>query len=207
MNKSPTFLRNRKTGKPVEAEICDEITDQHVRLWHSSWMPIVAKAETELQRRGIPRDRWPQDLHWKWDDKTAWSRKVWALKRYSLLCEGELQGLMLINLAKYSRLATQVGWHIAYVEFVATAPWNRPDLCDQPTFRGVGQTLMRTAVEVSRAESFRGRIGLHSLPQANEFYQKVCGMTDLGPDRSYDDLVYYEMTEAQADSFCAPPQA
>jgi hypothetical protein len=31
-------------------------------------------------------------------------------------------------------------------------------------------------------EGFRGRIGLHALPQAETFYARNCGMTDLGND-------------------------
>jgi hypothetical protein len=50
-------------------------------------------------------------------------------------------------------------------------------------------------------QDFRGRIGLHSLPAAEEFYGTVCGMTDLGRDESYQGLRYFEMTAAQAAAF------
>jgi len=61
--------------------------------------------------------------------------------------------------------------------------------------------MVRVAVELSRAEGFRGRIGLHSLRQATKFYETVCGMTGLGPDGSYHDLPYFEMSEEQAQAF------
>jgi hypothetical protein len=144
----------------------------------------------------------PQDLHWKWDEKTEWSRSRLAFQRFSLVCEGALQGLMLVSLTKFARMQIQFGKHLAYVEFISTAPWNRPQLVAEPIFRGVGHTLVRTAIEVSKAESFHGRIGLHSLPQANRFYRDVCGMTEVGPDPKYDGLVYFEMTESQAAAFC-----
>ena len=62
--------------------------------------------------------------------------------------------------------------------------------------------MVRTAVELSLAEGFKGRIGLHSLPQTARFYRTVCGMADLGPDPSYHNLGYFEMTEGQAVNFC-----
>ena len=203
MNSSTTSLRRCSSGQPEEAELFDDITDEHLDLWRAQWVPFAQAAQAARGHHG-PTSGLPEDLHWDWKKKTDWSRSLMALQRFALTCDRELQGLMLLNMAKYSKLPSQVGRHLAYIEFVATAPWNRPDLVGQPRFRGVGLALMRVAVEVSRAESFRGRVGLHSLPQACRFYREACGMTDLGPDASYDKLTYFEMTEAQANAFCAP---
>lgn len=203
MNHSKTALRRCFSGQPAEAELYDDITDEHLDLWRSQWVPF-AHAALPTRHGQFPSSNLPEDLHWDWKKKTDWSRGLMALQRFALTCDGELQGLMLLNMAKYSKLPSQVGRHVAYVEFVATAPWNRPDLVAQPRFRGVGLALMRVAVEVSRAESFRGRVGLHSLPQACRFYREACGMTDLGPDANYDKLTYFEMTETQANTFCSP---
>jgi len=52
----------------------------------------------------------------------------------------------------------------------------------------------------SEDEGFKGRLGLHSLPQADNFYRKI-GMTDLGQDASYQNLRYFEMTSEQARAF------
>ena len=60
---------------------------------------------------------------------------------------------------------------------------------------------MRAAIELSKELGFKGRIGLHSLPQANGFYANICGMTDLGADAKYNDLRYFEMMSEQADAF------
>lgn len=69
--------------------------------------------------------------------------------------------------------------------------------------RGVGSILIAAAIQLSMEEGNHGRIGLHSLPQADTFYGRVCAMTDLGPDASYPGyhLRYFEMTEGQARSF------
>jgi hypothetical protein len=67
--------------------------------------------------------------------------------------------------------------------------------------RGVGSVLIGTAIELSKELEFKGRIGLHSLPQANGFYANFCGMTDMGPDSANHDLRYFEMTPEQAEAF------
>ena len=91
-----------------------------------------------------------------------------------------------------------------YVEYVENAPWNRNDLLfDPPTYRGVGTILIRAAIETSGAEGFKGRIGLHALPQSNDFYANKCGMTDLGPDSNYQYMHYFEMTTDQSEEFIA----
>jgi hypothetical protein len=61
---------------------------------------------------------------------------------------------------------------------------------------------MAAAIQLSIDEGNLGRIGLHSLPQADAFYSR-CGMTDMGPDTNYPKfpLRYFEMTETQASSF------
>jgi hypothetical protein len=50
------------------------------------------------------------------------------------------------------------------------------------------------SIQLSLDEQFHGRIGLHSLPQSDDFYTK-CGMTCLGPEPT---LNYFEMTRAKA---------
>jgi hypothetical protein len=186
----------------VKAELWDDISDEHVRMWNTSWLPPFAKAVRQLKQNNKPKEAWPQDLHWQWDEKTDWSRALLSLRRFAMTCERALQGLMLVNLTKLTgRLSSQQGKDLVYIEFLSTALWNRPDLTERPVFRGVGLNMVRAAVELSRNEGFRGRVGLHSLPQAAHFYRVACGMTDLGIDAAHYNLAYFEMTEAQAARF------
>jgi hypothetical protein len=122
---------------------------------------------------------------------------------FSIVCEDITQGMMILDTtSKRCRIEVQNGGHLAYVEFLETAPWNRPELLfDPPRFRGIGTLLIRAAIELSKEHEFKGRIGLHSLPQANSFYANTCGMMDLGPDPSYENLRYFEMTPEQAEAF------
>lgn len=100
-------------------------------------------------------------------------------------------------------MRAQKGKDLVYVEYVENAPWNRPELADPPLYRGIGSILIRAAIALSIEEEFKGRIGLHALPQSNGFYANTCGMTDLGIDASYHGLRYFEMTPEQAESFIA----
>jgi beta-lactamase class A len=205
VEKSLAYLRG-PDGTAVQAELWDDISTEHVALWTNSWKPEIDRLRQRLSQDEVPREKWPQDLHGDWSEKADVTRAVLAYQRFALVCDGRLQGLMLVNLVTSTgRVAGQHGKHLVYVDFVSTAPWNRPDFCDKPHFVGVGSVLIRVAVELSRAEGFRGRIGLHALPQAEKFYRKTCGMTDLGADTGYYNLTYFEMTEAQATKFTSEP--
>ena len=70
-----------------------------------------------------------------------------------------------------------------------------------PRYRGVGSILIRVAIALSEDLGFRGRLGLHSLPQADGFYADTCNMVDLGVDRDYHNLRYFEMTPECAQAF------
>ena len=89
-----------------------------------------------------------------------------------------------------------------YVDYLEVAPWNRTILADRPArYAGCGSAMLAAAVVASREEEFRGRIGLHSLPQSEDFYRRIVGMTSLGSDASKGGLTYFEMDPTAADRF------
>jgi hypothetical protein len=92
---------------------------------------------------------------------------------------------------------------VVYIEFLATAPWNRRELCNPRRFAGVGTILAEIAIQLSLDYEFGGRIGLHALPRAADFYRNVLHMTELGPDPDpqHQNLIYFEMTSQQASRF------
>ena len=119
---------------------------------------------------------------------------------FSVVAQGETQGLAQVDLTKASRESSQAGRPLVYLDYLEVAPWNRPEFGAAPRLRGVGSALLTAAVALSDEEGFRGRLGLHSLPQADAFYRKI-GMTDLGQDSAYQNLRYFEMTAEQARAF------
>lgn len=113
-----------------------------------------------------------------------------------------MQGLMLVATAGYvCRIPEQQNRDAVYVDYIATAPWNSPSITESPRFGMVGRVLIAAAIQLSLDEGFKGRLGLHSLPQAEEFYRAQCGRTDLGADKRKQNLRYFEMTPEQAADF------
>jgi hypothetical protein len=201
---SPVFLLNVAAGAPEAADLLDAITEKQLADWEAEWVPALLEAVQRLHRAGVQRAQWPQSRHWNWRQKAAVLQGLLGAPGFSVVCGGLTQGMMLTDtVTKHCRISSQAGKNLVYVSFVENAPWNRQELFDPPRYRGVGSTLMRAAVELSKEHEFKGRLGLHSLPQANSFYANTCGMTDLGldADPQHTGLRYFEMTPEQAEAF------
>lgn len=98
-----------------------------------------------------------------------------------------------------ARLASEKGKPLIYIEYIEIAPWNWPipEIGQSGRFRYVGSLLFSRAVEQSFDEGFHGRIGLHSLPQAEGFYAGI-GLAALGRDPTHQNLQYFELSSEQA---------
>ena len=152
--------------------------------------------DSEVRRVDAKWVRSATDEHAHWN----WARKATALRYAMNRCVGltyrrQLQGLMMVSLgARNARLPSQFGRPLVYIKYLEVAPWN---LGDKPRFSRVGRALLRTAVELSFAEGFGGRVGLHSLPQSEGFYVSQ-SLEALGIDPSEENLRYFELTEEMA---------
>lgn len=199
---SPITLLDVASRSAVAAELWDAITDRQLADWEAEWVPALFEGLQRLNRAGVTRADWPRNRHWDWRRKTEALQGMLAHPGFSIMCNGVTQGMMLLDTTmKRCRLAPQSGKNLVYVEFIESAPWNRAELLAQPRFGGIGTVLIRAAIELSKDEDFKGRVGLHSLPAANGFYANTCGMTDMGADQAYQGLRYFEMTSEQAEAF------
>lgn len=199
---SPVFLLDVANDSMVEAELWDSITERHVEDWETEWVPELFKAIQRLRRAGIEIAEWPESRDWNWRTKAAHFKGMLGRQGFAIMCEGVTQGMMFVDLTRRARHPDHEGQHLVYVDFLEAAPWNRPGLvADKAKYRGVGSLLILAAVMLSKEEEFHGRIGLHSLPQANGFYANHCGMHDLGQDADYGKLRYFEMTSTNAAAF------
>lgn len=104
------------------------------------------------------------------------------------------------NASHFARLASDRKKPLVYIDFLEVAPWNWniPDLGQSGVFRRIGTLLLWRAVEQSIEEGFKGRVGLHALPQAARFYEGY-GLTSLGNDAAKQNLMYYELSAGQAE--------
>ena len=201
-DRSITYLKDRNTGHLVEAVLIDGVSREEVEHAESAWQPFLRKALDERRRLENPKTPAPEHSHWDWRKKHKAIEGLIAYRMFGIECEEDMQGLMLVSTAGHPcRIEDQKGKEQVYVDFVATAPWNSPGLVQIPRYSLVGRVLIATAVQLSLEEGFRGRIGLHALPQAEIFYARNCGMTDLGNDIKKEGLRYFEMTPSQAATF------
>jgi hypothetical protein len=199
---SPAFLLDVKCGEAVSAELWGGITDRQIEDWDKHRTPALYEALHRLTSAGVPAKELPQSKHWDWRLKAQAIKGLLAMPGFSVMCGGITQGMMIVECAAHHcELPEQKGKHLVYIEFLETSPRNRKALFDPPQYKGVGSLLIRAAIELSLEEGFKGRIGLHSLPQSNNWYTKVCGMRDLGADSNKQNLHYFEMTQEQAEAF------
>lgn len=193
MSTSSIQIVRRQDKALVEAILHTELAPKVPADTEKEWGPIRRQAARNLQRAGRFKDV-PQHFLWDWERKSH-KLQFLAYRCCGIECAGKMQGLLMVMLAgKHARLAPDAGKPLVYVDYLEAAPWNLAMMVETPLYGGIGPVLMRTAVQLSYDEGFQGRIGLHALPQSEEFYRDDCEMQCCGPDATYEDLPYYEMT-------------
>lgn len=208
MTAYPTRLKRVASGQWVEATLETDLTLDDLFDAEVAWSPARIRLIQMLLRAGAPRSDRPESLHWNWAAKA----EALGLNRYGksssqrvfgIRAEGNWQGMLLGTAIGHPTKIEPRGREQIYVKYIEIAPWNwNVEKINQlGEFRGIGRQLVELAVRWSRAEKWNGRIGLHALPQAEEFYRRHCGMTSLGPDFHCQGLCYFEMTEQQAKAF------
>ena len=195
-------LRHVESGNDVDAELVDRIDPAFAKRAEDAWQTYVAtaKAEALAAHREFP------DLehdHWQWYQKVDITHRLLPYPTLGIECDGQVQGLMLLETdGHFGRLQVQIGSPLVYVNLLATAPWNLPEVIDPPRYRGVGTILLAAAATLSEDLGFKGRVGLHSLPRSEGWYDRL-GLTCLGSDAGKQNLKYYEMTPDVAAFFSA----
>lgn len=185
---SEVFVKDMSTGKLVKAELYDEILPKHVDDFAKLWSGNATRLSG-------------QQGHWDWERKYNAVSTSLSYRSFAVELNGVTQGLMIVNTTKHCRIIYQQNKHLVYIEFLETAPWNENPRKGQTQYKRVGPVLLSAAIQLSFDDGNQGRIGLHSLPQADDFYRVHCGMTDLGSDASRQNLRYFEMTEGQAATY------
>lgn len=196
-------LENRHTGVQEDADLYGPVDTRHIADFDQHWKPVIHQRLRAMPRGSQTADADLQDWHWDWQRKVDMFGGRLDYQSFAIECGGMTQGLMLCSLVQMARETSQRNQHMVYVDYIHAAPWNRRRFTDTPLYRGVGGLLIAAAVSLSREQEFAGRIGLHALPQSEDWYRHHCGMTDLGIDSGYQELRYFEMTATQAERFLA----
>jgi hypothetical protein len=175
----------------IEADLIVDPTEAQIEDTENIWR----LAQKRLLSKLPPDSIRPEHGHWNWKAKREALSDVGRF--YAIERDGMMQGLMFIRFDKQGRLEAQVGLPLVYVDYIESAPWNLPNLAPEPRFRGVGTAFVKIAIAESLAMDWKGRIGLHSLPQVESFYRRL-GMVDCEADNDYYGLTYFEMLPEQA---------
>lgn len=187
-------LHDRHTDEFVRATLLERVDQIYAARTDGQWLTFAASEAARASLAGCPM---PEHVHWRWERKVAPTAHLLPYPTLAIECEGVAQGLMLLKTdGEFARLPSELGRPLVYIMFLAAAPWNLPTAM-QPRFAGVGTAMLRAAIEISLDLEFKGRIGLHALPQSDSFYERQ-GMTLFGPDPDKENLNYFEMTPAQA---------
>jgi GNAT superfamily N-acetyltransferase len=186
----------RVTHRPfVRAEVYRDYPFGELERIEALW----AEAREQAAMEGLAAGLALEHAHWDWRNK-ADSVEAGHHMLVAVECEGEAQGLM--ALLRTPRPAQLGGMQVVYVDYVEAAPWNLKSSVASPRLLGVGTVLIAEAVRLSRELGLDGRVGLHSLPQAEAFYSR-CRMTRVGADPRYYDLTYFEYTKQKAADWLA----
>lgn len=162
----------------------------------ASWAPARDALTEKRQDLGLAR---PEHAHWDWRTK-ADTVEAGQHVLVGIELEGIIQGLMAV--LQHPRSARLGDRPLVYIDYLESAPWNiKGSAHNGPRFLGVGTVLIAEAVRISIDLGCDGRVGLHSLPQAEEFYEKRCKMTRVGADPGYYDLAYFEYPDDRGIRF------
>ncbi|MTJ55347.1 GNAT family N-acetyltransferase [Anabaena sp. UHCC 0253] len=168
---------NRGTdNSPVNANLV-ELSQKHIHDYENLWREELRVFQAE-------------DKFWDWLFKLGYISKQDNQEGYALECEDCTQGLMMVETQLHGSRSA-IGQRLVYIQYITSAPWNRKEIQRPPRYKGVGTALLRYARLRSVELGYGGRIGLHSLPTAERFYENQ-NMLNLGIDEEYENLTYFE---------------
>lgn len=170
------------TGQFVEATLRG-LSQHHVDDFERHWKAALVEMSQE-------------DKFWDWAFKKRAALSYGNYECYAIEAEERTQGLMMVETQWHFSAITD-GQPLVYIEALSVAPWNRSLRQGSPQFKRVGTELLEFSRERSEALGYRGRVGLHSLPGAEGFYESRNMMQiEAEPDPFIDDddspLAYFE---------------
>ncbi len=169
----------RSTNELIEAVLRPSTLDDTL-LWADGWVPC------------FPNDA--EDRGWDWYELIDLSQAMpERFVCYSLLAQGELQGLRMLEVSE-----DDVAAYGTHALRLSTAPWNRPP---ESLFRGVGSLLVAAGLLRSLDDGHDGCMHCSSLPKAEAFHQRN-GMV-LFDDLDEDGLRRFRFDEPAARDYLA----
>jgi hypothetical protein len=168
-------LKRGIDNMPVEAYVVD-LSQKHLDDFQNLWLEQLRAFKQE-------------DKYWDWSFKLSFIEMEDSYEGYAIECEDKTQGLMVIETAMHgSRI--DPGKRLVYITRLVSAPFNRAEIQNPPQYKKVGTVLLKWARFRSVELKYGGRVGLHSLPNSEGFYEGK-NMINCGKDED-EELVYFE---------------
>lgn len=135
------------------------------------------------------------DAHWDWLGKSL-AMNGTQYEWFYLIADGSVQAVCITYHPTPSRFDSQ---NIFYIDYIASAYWNRDYPGHGKRFSSTGRRLITHAIVHFLGKGYRPGFSLHSLPSAEPFYTHL-GMSNFGKDASKQNLTYFEASEVVAGS-------
>lgn len=194
MSSEIVSIIRRSDSTAVEAELLSNLDVSDLLLVERQWDLVRHNIHQQLLKAGVSRKKWPESLHWNWGTKSNQLKQL-AIAGFGIVSAGTWQAVCLTDCVSYtSRIPSSLGKPLVYLDYIEVAPWNWniAEIGHDGEFGACGSILFDRVEQQSRDEGFKGRVGLHALPQAEEFYSQSCGMTVVGRDAAKQGLMYFE---------------
>jgi hypothetical protein len=188
---------NLQEGTEVVFKLQHGLSSEKNFLADKDWIKFNARQLEALEKRfkagenidDLLNEASIEDSHWRWLTKGRIlnsSEYEW----FYLISDCSVEGICVVCHPTTSRIDTK---NIFYIDYLATAPWNRDNLVSKKVYKGVGTALIEQSLRYSvDVLKYRPGFGLHSLPKAVPYYEKI-GMQSFGEDKEKDSMLYFEM--------------
>jgi hypothetical protein len=195
------YIIDAATDVVIEAELHDDLKADTLLDVEAQWAPSRRELWEKLTNFAVPRQKWPESLHWDWGRKGV-GLALTAPDDYRVMAicsQATWEGVVITRCKNHvAMVAPGVGNPLVYIDYLEVAPWNwTVEPIQRRKYKAVGPVLLRAAIEQSYALGWAGCIGLHALPQAVSFYERQ-GLQFVQNDPSKQNLPYFELSAAEA---------
>ena len=97
--RSGVYLKDRRSGQFVEATLLEGLNRAEVEGAEAKWLPFLRKQLEKLKASGVPKEEWPEHLHWDWRQKYEATEGLLVYKMFGIECQSQMQGMMLVATA------------------------------------------------------------------------------------------------------------
>lgn len=202
---SEFYLTNQNTDEDEKVEIHHGLSDLDNLYADKAWTQANANILGEILKlveaggdiESLLSEVDIEDKHWEWVRKGL-ALNTGEYEWFYAKVHDSVEGICVIFHPQPSQFDQK---DIFYVDYIAIAPWNRKNPIYTQKFRGIGSILIKESLRYSVEKlQYRPGFSLHSLPQAVGYYEKI-GMKNFGEDEQKQGLVYFEMSEANSETF------